>query len=204
MQIRQLLLAGAVVAAAMTFAAPAQAEYATTSVNVRSGPGTSYSVVDVLRSGQQVDVTRQSGGWCYVVKSGPDGWVSCRYLAGGTGSPVQVRPDVSFSFSIPGFSFYIGDGRDFDFRPIRPDYRSRVCFYEHVNYGGDRFCLRPGQSRRTLGEWNDEISSIRVFGNAEAQVCEHTNFRGRCAIIDRSVRNLGYRGNDIISSVRVR
>lgn len=205
MHIRKLLLAGATLVASLIFAAPAQADYATANVNVRSGPGTSYRVVDVLRPGQQVDITRQSGGWCYVVKAGPDGWVSCRYLAGGTGSPgISVRPDVSFSFSIPGFSFFIGDGRGFDFRPVRPDYRSQVCFYEHVNYGGDRFCLRPGQSRRTLGAWNDEISSIRVLGDAEALVCQNNNYQGRCAVIDRSVRNLGPRGNDMISSIRVR
>ena len=206
MHIRKLLLAGAALAAAFIFAAPAQADQATANVNVRSGPGTSYSVVDVLRTGEEVDVTRQAGGWCYVVKSGPDGWVSCRYLSTGGGGIVidGSRPDVSIRFSIPGFSFFIGDGRDFDFRPIRPDTRSRVCFYEHVNYGGDRFCLRPGQSQRTLGAWNDEISSLRVFGDAEALVCQNNNYRGRCAIIDRSVRNLGSRGNDVISSIRVR
>ena len=206
MHLGKSILASLALAAATLFAAPAQAEVSTTTLNVRSGPGTGYSVVDVLRPGEQVDVTRQSGGWCYLVKSGPDGWASCRYLAGGDGldDDVGAGPDVNIRFSIPGFSFSIGDGGGFDFRPIRPDSRSRVCFYRHVNYGGDRFCLRPGQNRRSLGDWNDEISSIRVIGNAVAQVCEHNNYQGRCVIIDRSVRNLGSRGNDIISSIRVR
>jgi uncharacterized protein YraI len=189
-------------------AAPAAAAQATTPVNVRAGAGTSFAVVDVLARGEHVDITRRSGGWCYVQRPGPDGWVSCRYLTdSGLPGGTAGRPDVNIQFSIPGFSFSIGDG-GFDFdrpgRPDRPDRRSQVCFYEHVNYQGDRFCARPGERIRALGAWNDRISSIRVSGFAEAQVCEHNGFRGRCAIIDRNVPNLGRRGNDIISSIRVR
>ena len=202
MHFGKLLLAGAAFAAACIFAAPAQAAVATGSVNVRGGPGTGYGVVDVLRTGQVVDVTRQSGGWCYVVKSGPDGWVSCRYLTGDYIRPgISVQPDVNIQFSIPGFSISIGEGGFFP-GPVLGD--GRVCFYEHVNFGGDRFCMVPGQNRRSLGDWNDEISSIRVYGDAEALVCQRTNYQGRCAIVDRSVRNLGSSGNDIISSIRVR
>jgi uncharacterized protein YraI len=183
----------------------AAAAEATTNVNVRSGPGTNYRVVDVLRRGQTADIRRQSGGWCEVAKSGPDGWVSCRYLTeSGRGGGSAGRPDVDIEFSIPGFSFSIGEGGFTIGRPGRPDRRAQVCFYEHVGYGGDSFCARPGERIRSLGAWNDRISSIRVRGGAEAQVCEHNSFRGRCVIVDRNIRNLGRRGNDIISSLRVR
>jgi uncharacterized protein YraI len=83
---------------------------ATGAVNVRSGPGTSYGILDQLRGGQRVDISRQSGGWCLVSKAGPDGWVSCRYLSAYGDSydddryvdrRVTVRPNVTFSF---GFS----------------------------------------------------------------------------------------------------
>lgn len=68
---------------AAAFAAPA---VATGNVNVRSGPGTGYGVIDTLRRGQQVDVQQCRGSWCYVVKPGPDGWVSASYLSrGGSG-----------------------------------------------------------------------------------------------------------------------
>ncbi len=107
--------------------------------------------------------------------------------------------DVGISFGIQ-----FGDD-DFEDRPRRRGRGDRVCFYEHVNYEGDSFCMRPGERMRSLGRnWNDEISSIRVRGDAEALVCEDRRFRGRCAIVDRSIRNLGRRGNDIISSIRVR
>jgi hypothetical protein len=119
-------------------------------------------------------------------------------------APAYAQPSISFQ--VPGFSFYIGDGDFDDFRdtPRRRNRGDRVCFYEHVNYGGDSFCVRPGERLRSLGSWNDRISSVRVRGDAEALVCEHVAFRGRCVTIDRSVRNLGRRGNDIISSIRVR
>ncbi|HEV7275124.1 MAG TPA: SH3 domain-containing protein [Devosiaceae bacterium] len=191
--------------------AAASAAEATNPLNVRSGPGVNYGVVDVIHPGQYVEVTRTSGGWCYLQKSGPDGWASCRYLTdtparpGRPGRPDRDRgqPDVGIEFSIPGFSFSFGDG-DFRRPDRRPDRGGRVCFYEHVNYEGDQFCMRPGQSRSSLGDWNDTISSIRVRGGAEARVCEHNGFEGRCATIDRNVRNLGSRGNDQISSIRVR
>lgn len=53
---------------------------ATRAVNIRSGPGVSYSKVDVLSPGEEVNIKECQGRWCYVEHSGPDGWVSGRYL----------------------------------------------------------------------------------------------------------------------------
>ncbi len=188
---------------------------ATSSVNVRSAP-VNGAVVDVLRPGQQVQIDRcQSNGWCFVVKSGPDGWVSSRYLsnddrdddfepAPSRPNSGSNRPDVSIGFSVPGFSFQLGNG-GFDVRPGRPNNRNdQVCFYERSNFRGDNFCARPGERLARLGRWDDEISSIRVRGNAQALVCEDTNFRGRCVVISNDVRDLGRRADDEISSLRVR
>jgi uncharacterized protein YraI len=86
MTIRKKLLLGGLAGlsllatAATAFAAPA---VATSNVNVRSGPGTGYGVVDTLRRGEPVDVRQCQGSWCYVEKSGPDGWVSSSYLGRG-------------------------------------------------------------------------------------------------------------------------
>ncbi|MDB5541507.1 MAG: hypothetical protein JWQ89_3234 [Devosia sp.] len=198
---------------ALFFAGAANAAVATSTVNVRSAP-VNGAVVDVLRPGQQVEVDRCSGGWCYVIKSGPDGWVSASFLSeDDTGfeddnidAPVLNRPsqpDVSIGFNIPGFRFQVGSG-GFDVRPGRPGgNRDRVCFYENTNFRGDSFCSRPGERLARLGRWDEDISSIEVRGNAEAQVCERANFNGRCVVISRSVPNL--RGaDDNISSLRVR
>tara|TARA_R110002020_G_scaffold14062_4_gene49950 strand:+ start:237 stop:716 length:480 start_codon:yes stop_codon:yes gene_type:complete len=82
----------------MAGAAMAAQAVVTSNVNVRSGPSTSYSQVDVLRRNQVVEVTGCRGGWCYVEKRGPDGWVSANYLQGARGQST-VRPGVNFSFS---------------------------------------------------------------------------------------------------------
>ena len=84
MALSKKLMAGGLAALALmattatAFAAPA---YATGNVNVRSGPGVGYSRVDVLYRGEQVDVQQCQGSWCYVIKRGPDGWVSANYLS---------------------------------------------------------------------------------------------------------------------------
>ena len=75
---RKLLTAGLATLGILvtTIAASAAPAVATGNVNVRSGPGTGYAVIDTLRRGEQVDVQYCRGSWCYVEKRGPDGWVS--------------------------------------------------------------------------------------------------------------------------------
>jgi hypothetical protein len=196
----------------------ASAEQTTVNLNVRSGPGPQYGVIDVLSPGVHVNVTRRSGSWCYLDKPGQDGWVSCTYLTADDAGPRpgpdygggygrdddRGRPDVNLGFSIPGFSFHVGPG-GFGFGP-RPGYdrRAQVCFYEDVNYRGRSLCMSPGQSYARLTSWNDQISSIRIRGRAEALVCEDWNYRGRCITINRDRPDLGRGGNDRISSIRVR
>jgi hypothetical protein len=212
--LKHTIAAAAAAGAALLLAAPAFAAQATASVNVRSGPGTSYRVVDTLRPGEEVDIGRcVDSGWCEISHSGPDGWVSRNYLSdSGRGPgprPGGNGPDVNFSINTPNFSFSIGNG--FNGRPPpywgRPGFPGRagqVCFYEDWNFRGRSFCVRSGQDARLTGRWNDAISSIRVTGNAQAQVCEDWNFRGRCAVIGNSQPRLSGRNNDIISSYRVR
>ena len=54
----------------------------TGTVNMRTGPGTEYRVVDRLYRGERVRIEHctRSGRWCEVRRRGPDGWVSSRYL----------------------------------------------------------------------------------------------------------------------------
>lgn len=92
-------------------ASAAFAATSTASVNVRTGPGTQYRAIDTLSPGQRVSIVDQSGGWCEVDKSGPNGWVSCRYLTDGDYRPrpsVTVRPGVSIElgFGNSGNRYY--------------------------------------------------------------------------------------------------
>jgi len=61
-------------------------------VNVRSGPGTNFAVVDRLDAGEAVTRGQctSDGGWCYVNHTGADGWVSASFL-----TPVNQAPPSS-------------------------------------------------------------------------------------------------------------
>jgi uncharacterized protein YraI len=89
----RLALGAAVLAVSATATLAATA---TASVNVRSGPGTQYRVLDTLRPGERVTLVDQAGGWCAVSKTGPNGWVSCRYLTSdGRSGTYREAPSVS-------------------------------------------------------------------------------------------------------------
>ena len=200
-------------AAVVVFLPAAQAApgTATNNVNVRSGPGTGYAVVDTLRRGEQVDVQRCQSSWCYVVKPGPDGWVSASYLSAG-GRPVNPsNPGLSFGFTIggpdgPQISIGVGNGNNPQPRPPRPPVvqpvYDEVCFYDRTRMRGDSFCMEEGEAIRNLGSWTDRISSFDNPGGLEVQVCSDTNFRF-CRTYTTGASSLGDY-DDYIASIRVR
>lgn len=101
--------------AALVFLPSAQAAPGTltSNVNVRSGPGTNYGVIDTGRRGEVVDVQQCQGSWCYISRRGAVGWVSASYLAAQGGTPVNPsQPGISFGFSTgpngPTFNFGVG------------------------------------------------------------------------------------------------
>lgn len=65
---------------------------ATTSVNVRSGPGNSYSVVTVMKSGTTTANLGTSGNWVKVTVNGKTGYVYNRYLSDANGSTSSSTP----------------------------------------------------------------------------------------------------------------
>ncbi|MGV8856479.1 MAG: SH3 domain-containing protein [Devosia sp.] len=113
-----LAIAGTVLLGTAGAAMAAQA-VATTNVNVRSGPSSSYRAVDTLRRNEVVNVTTCRGGWCYVEKAGPDGWVSANYLDSGR----QYAAPRPYAAPKPSVSFSFGFGTPYDApRPSRPSH----------------------------------------------------------------------------------
>jgi uncharacterized protein YraI len=96
MALKKTLIASGLAALAIiatAAAASAAPAVAASSLNVRTGPGTGYPVVDTLHRGEQVDVKYCRGSWCFVEKRGPDGWVSANYLSSGRPSWDDDRDD---------------------------------------------------------------------------------------------------------------
>ena len=88
-------------------------------------------------------------------------------------------------------------------RPSLP--RDGACFYRDKNYRGDYFCTNAGQDIAVMPNgMNDEITSIRTFGNVEVTIYQEGMFRGRSTSLSRDVGNVGDDWNDRISSIRVR
>lgn len=152
------------VLAGLGFATPAEADQATASVNVRTGPGTQYRVVDTLYPGERVNIeTCRSNGWCLIEHTGPDGWVSARYLSNDGddygSAPVRSSPNVTFSFSFGrGDGFSIGT-------PPRGNPRDLVCLVTFFNRSD------------VAGGADADVQRARLMSRAAAERLDRPNDR---------------------------
>lgn len=98
--LRNWLLIVTTVVGGFILATPAQAQQSsavtTAWLNMRTGPGTNYSIIMAIPEGANVGVSGCSGGWCEVSYSGRNGWSSASYLrfqaASGAPQPPQPAP----------------------------------------------------------------------------------------------------------------
>ena len=87
-----------------------------------------------------------------------------------------------------------------------------AVFYEHGYYGGSTLTLYPGEGIPYLSDywesnwetWNDQISSLAVWGNVVVYLYTDVNYQGEVLEIRDHVETLGAWGwNDRASSVWV-
>jgi hypothetical protein len=83
--------------------------------------------------------------------------------------------------------------------------RAGACFFRDANFQNDYFCVQAGQEIPDLPNgMNNEISSIRTFGNVEVTIFQNDGFGGRSKRFATDVRNLQEQDwNDRLSSIRV-
>ena len=91
--------------------------------------------------------------------------------------------------------------------------RTGACFFRDSEFRGDYFCMRAGDRESSLPRgFSDQISSIRVFGDARVRVFNDVNFGGVNTRFDNNVRDLARvpvpdnrrkNWNDRISSIAV-
>lgn len=150
-----LLTAGAAAAAPATVS---------TDLNMRSGPGTSYAVIDTIPGGATVDVESCTGSWCMVNYAGRSGYASASYLSGGAsvgGGAVAVAPgyveepyyddyyDYGYSYG-PSIGIYAGPRYRYGWRG---HWRGR----HHGGWAG-----RPGWHGPRHGNWQGRRGGDRV------------------------------------------
>ena len=80
MKLKTLTLAAG---ALLLSAGIASAATVTNDLNLRSGPGTRYGVIDTMPAGAYVNVIGCGGSWCRVDWHGRVGYASASYLGGG-------------------------------------------------------------------------------------------------------------------------
>ncbi len=199
----KLLLSALLLLPLLAAAVLAAEAKATAWVNVRSGPSTSYGVVDTMAPGETATITECQGAWCYVERDGPDGWVSSAYL---TAAEESDDPDCSFQLVIgpggPQFAITCGDGSG-NSVTINPTDPNRVCFYKNANFTGAHFCRTAGTYNSMPAGFNDTVTSIRTYGSARVRVCEFANMRPFCRIVSSSESQLGPYLDNAISSFRI-
>lgn len=197
------LLQAAAVSAALALsvsAASAVEAQALGAANVRAGPGTGHPVIDTLRAGEIVDVTRCNAAntWCRIRHAGPDGWVA-RSLLGPAG-----RGGVEFGVVIPlpgGGSIVFGTP---GYRPPAASGPRRVCVYDGPNYTGARVCVNAGMADSNVtGFWNNRVSSLRTYGGARIRLCQNPGYGGFCNVFASDRPMLGGSLNNRASSYRV-
>lgn len=208
------------IAAAISLVAPAAnavEAVSTVELNVRTGPGSGFGILDTLDPGELVNTTEcTESGWCYIQQDGPDGWVYSSYLTvpstggggGGSGSDCELRltlgpggPKLEVVCSTPTPPPPTPTPTP---TPTPPPVGDEVCFYRDAGYSGPSFCYAATGTLNSLNAaWNDRISSVRVFGSAKARMCVDTNLGGYCRDVTVDTPALGPFLNDKVSSLRV-
>ena len=188
----------------------AAAATASGTANVRSGPGTSYRVIDTLRSGESVDVQGCRSSWCFIESDDGEGFVSASLLRRGSGGGATFEPNFNLSFNFPNGGISIGNGGvsigvgpGAGNPPPSASLPGDVCFYSNANYSGSRFCMDQGDMTPYVGAaWNNRISSIRNPDGLRVTVCDDAGYDD-CRTYRTNARSLGDFDN-VISSIRVR
>ncbi len=214
--LHRICLAAALVLASAASAQAVEAR-ATTELNLRTGPGTIYSILDTLDGGEVVTVLEcTEANWCYVDQDGPSGWVSARYLRAVPVPPPPPPPGSPAGERDCEFRLVLGPGAPrvevscTDPTPPPPpvaepdpERRDEACFYRGQNFTGGSFCLAPGQLDSLDTGFDDRISSIRIYGDALVNICTERDMSGYCTRVYNDAPVLGALLDDKASSLRV-
>ncbi|PXA99236.1 hypothetical protein DMC47_04380 [Nostoc sp. 3335mG] len=175
-------------------AAYAQPGIATSGVNVRSGPGTNFTKLGALKTGEVVDVQECQGAWCFVDRqSGKDGWVAANYL-----KPAAIQDDadeeeedddlpINFGVTVgpngPSISFGVGNPQPQQPNNNPPPAGDKACFYTGVHFTGQSACVEIGANSTFLVQgWDNNIESFKIIGTGKVEICRDPNFGGGCIV----------------------
>ncbi len=125
-------------------------------LNVRSGAGTSYSIVGKLSKGTAVTVTQVSSSWSYIT-SPVTGWVSNSYL-----SSTAVTTNSNTSYSTTVGNYY--------------RLKNRTYLYSNSNLTGTRYTYLAQTQIRVISHVNENVDYIYVVKTGRYAYCSTSAF----------------------------
>lgn len=80
--------------------------------------------------------------------------------------------------------------------------RSGISLFSAPDFGGQQY-VADREVTNLPKQYNDRAMSVRIEGRGSWQICSDSDFRGRCQIVDRDIRDLRQFGlGEAISSMR--
>jgi len=141
----------------------------------------------------------------------PSGWSVKTWREDNRGGEERCWPESVPNLQDHGWHLAIQSLEAFDSNvcpPVCDPNADQVALYENTDYGGNCVTLDVGEYPYPsyLGDvGNDNAESIKVGSNAQAVLCEHDNYQGRCETFTSDDASLGdnYIGANVVSSVKV-
>jgi len=189
---------------------------ATLALNVRTGPGTEYSVVDTLSAGEGISVNQCANDWCYIASEGATGWVAQRFLRFGKPPSPSLQPSAPVTLPQAGQNWPDGQFGNTQNTP-QNNMQNSIQNSIRDNAQNDPwpgpavpwpFQPWPGEPQQNQNPVRPQLNFPQVGANERKdQACfyDGANFGGQSTCINsgRSFERLGPRWNDKISSMQV-
>ena len=143
------------------------------SLNFRSGPSTSHSIIGSLQKGQQVEYISESGSWAKVKYNGVTGYVHGDYLTKSTSTGISTSQGTTlYVKSTSGLNVRSGDGTTYS-KLGTLEYKEKVTVlstsngWSKINYNGktgyvDSSYLQstvPGSNGNNANNNNNTVST---------------------------------------------
>ncbi|MCF6327739.1 MAG: SH3 domain-containing protein [Devosiaceae bacterium] len=193
---------------------------ATLALNVRTGPGTEYSVVDTLSAGEGVSVNQCANDWCYIAGEGATGWVAQRFLRFGKPPTPSLQPSPPVTLPQAGQNWPDGQFNNSQNAPqntLQNNVRNSIQNSIQNNAQNDPwpgpavpwpFQPWQGEPQKNQNPARPQFNFPQTGANERKdQACfyDGANFGGQSTCINsgRSFERLGPRWNDKISSMQV-
>ena len=141
------------------------------SLNFRTGPSTSYSIINVLMNGQKVEYISTSGSWLKVKYNGVTGYVHGDYVTKGTADNSTTGTTKYVSASV-GLNVRSGAGTSYS-KLGKLEYKEKVTVlstsngWSKINYNGKTGYVDSSYLKSTLQDSTNDNTNNETTGTTK-------------------------------------